>query len=294
MKKDNRISKLIISDMTKHLGKIILSLALIIILIPFDTFAQGGLLITPRRVIFNGKKNTINVNLANSGQDTSTYLISFVQYRMRADGGFDQITEPDSGQYFADKYIRLYPRKVTLPPGTNQVVKLQLRGYKKLKDGEYRSHLIFKLKNDLTALGMEDENKDTTTISIRLVPVFGISIPAIIRKGKSTTQVSLSDIAVNMVNDTTPSLNITFNRTGNFSVYGDITVDYISPDLEEPVQVGVVRGLAVYTPNKLRHFTLTLDNNYNYNKGKLRVVYKSKSDLNKTVTLAEKELTLEN
>jgi P pilus assembly chaperone PapD len=294
MKKDNRISKLIISDMTKHLGKIILSLALIIILIPFDTFAQGGLLITPRRVVFDGKKNTINVNLANSGQDTSTYLISFVQYRMRVDGGFDQITEPDSGQFFADKYIRLYPRKVTLPPGTNQVVKLQLRGYKKLKDGEYRSHLIFKLKNDLTALGMEDEDRDTTTISIRLVPVFGISIPAIIRKGKSTTQVSLSDLAVNMVNDTTPSLNITFNRTGNFSVYGDVTVDYISPDLEEPVQVGVVRGLAVYTPNKLRHFTLTLDNNYNYNKGKLRVVYKSKSDLNKTVTLAEKELTLEN
>ena len=141
---------------------------------------------------------------------------------------------------------------------------------------------------------MEDEDKDTTTISIRLVPVFGISIPAIIRKGKSTTQVSLSDLAVNMVNDTTPGLNITFNRTGNFSVYGDVAVDYISPDLEEPVQVGVVRGLAVYTPNKLRRFTLALDNNYNYNNGKLRIVYKSKSDLNKTITLAEKELILGN
>jgi len=293
MEKRRGLIKLFSIGIMKHYAFVILAFLLLNTMVPVEAIAQGGLLITPRRVVFDGRQKTILLNLANSGKDTSTYYISFIQYKMKEDGNFEQITEPDSGQFFADKYLRLYPRKVTLVPGEAQLVKVQLRGYNKLNDGEYRSHLYFRLENNVTALG-EDKEVDSTAVSVRLIPVYGISIPAIIRKGKLTTKISLSDLAVAMVNDTTPGLNITFNRTGNFSVYGDVEVDYISPDLEEPVQVGLVRGLAVYTPNKLRHFTLQLDNNYDYNKGKLKVVYKSKSDLNKTVTLAEKELILGN
>jgi len=274
--------------------RIVLAMATLLfalLIIPFDTMAQGGLLLTPRRVVFEGKQKTKQITLANSGQDTSTYYISFIQYKMNEDGSFKQITEPDSGQFFADKYLRLYPRRVTLAPGESQVVKVQLRGYNKLPDGEYRSHLLFKLQNDVTALG--DEGKgDTTAISIKLIPIYGISIPAIIRKGKSTAKVSLSDLSVNMLNDTTPVMNITFNRTGNFSVYGDVKVDYYPADGGEPVEVGIARGVAVYTPNKLRRFTLKLDNQYKYSSGRLKVVFTAKSDLNKTVTLAEKEITL--
>ncbi len=274
--------------------RIILALTILLFalfFVPFDAMAQGGLLLTPRRVVFEGKQKTKQITLVNSGQDTSTYYISFVQYRMNEDGSFDKITEPDSGQVFADKYLRLYPRRVTLAPDEAQVVKVQLRGYNKLPDGEYRSHLYFKLQNNVNALG-EEGNKDTTTISIKLIPIYGISIPAIIRKGKSTTKVNLSDITTTMLNDTTPALNITFNRSGNFSVYGDVKVDYFPSDGEEPVEVGIVRGLAVYTPNKLRRFTLPLDNKFDYKKGKLKVVFTSKSDLKKSVILAEKEVNL--
>ena len=293
MKKNRGSIKLFLSQNMRHYVFVTIAVLILNSVVSVEAVAQGGLLISPRRVVFDGKQKTMQLNLANSGKDTSTYYISFIQYRMTEEGRFQRIEEPDSAQFFANKYLRLFPRSVTLLPGESQVVKIQLRGYNRLPDGEYRSHLYFKLENDVTALG-EDKEVDSTAVSVRLIPIYGISIPAIIRKGKSTTQVNLSDLVVNMVNDTTPGLNITFNRTGNFSVYGDVTVYYISPDLEEPVQVGLVRGLAVYTPNKLRRFTLALDNNYNYNKGTLRIVYKSKSDLNKTVTLAEKELILGN
>lgn len=270
-----------------------LSIIVLVLLasIPIEAYSQGGLLITPRRVVFDGKKKIVQVNLANSGKDTSTYLISFIQYRMTKNGGFEQITEPDSGQFFADKYIRLFPREVTLAPGEAQLVKLQLRGYNKLKDGEYRSHIYFRLNNNVKALG-EEKEIDTTTVSVRLIPIYGISIPAIIRKGKSTTKVSLSDLTLQKVNDTTQGLDITFNRTGNFSVYGDVTVNYFAPGSDKPAEVGLVRGLAVYTPNKLRHFILSLDNKYDYSKGNLKVVYTSKSDLDKDGILAENELIL--
>lgn len=278
-----------VSIKAKHFGFLILSILLLIFILPLQTLAQGGLLITPRRVVFEGKHKTQQLNLANTGSDTASYVVSFVQYRMNEDGSFDQITEPDSGQFFADKNLRLFPRSVTLAPKEAQLVKLQLRNYRQLNDGEYRSHIYFRTVNNTTALGLDELDKDTTSLSVRLIPVFGISIPVIIRKGESTTQLSLSGLSVEMLNDTTPVLNVTFNRTGNMSVYGDIEVDYILGD--ETTQVGLARGLAVYTPKEIRHFKLNLNNKFDYTKGKLKVVYKTNNDL-KPVALAEEELIL--
>ena len=254
--------------------------------------AQGGLRITPRRVIFDGTKNTQQLNLANTGQDTASFAVSFIQYRMKENGSFEQITEADSGQYFADNYLRMYPRSVTLGPGEAQLIKVQLKNYRKLDNGEYRSHIYFRSITNTKPWGEEDKQVDTTSLSVRLTPIFGISIPAIIRKGKSDTEVVLTDLSVSMLNDTTPVLNIKLNRSGNMSVYGDIEVDYVSGD-SKTTQAGLVRGLAVYTPNTVRYFQLKLDNGIDYNKGKLHIVYKTKSDL-KMKTLAEEKLILQN
>lgn len=38
--------------------------------------AQGDLLITPRRVVFEGNKRSTDISLANIGKDTATYSIS--------------------------------------------------------------------------------------------------------------------------------------------------------------------------------------------------------------------------
>lgn len=257
---------------------------------PFETIAQGGLLITPRRVVFDGSAKTHQLNLANTGQDTASYILSYVQYKMTDKGEFVQITEPDSGQYFADEHLRLYPRSVTLAPREAQLIKVQLNNYRKMDDGEYKSHIYFRSVTNAKPLNEEDKERDTTSLTVRLTPIYGISIPVIIRKGESTTEISMSDLNLEMVNDTTPSLNITFNRTGNMSVYGDIEVDYISPE-NEKTQVGLVRGMAVYTPNTLRYFRVGLNNNFDYGSGTLRVVYKSRSDL-KPVILAEEEYIL--
>ncbi len=289
MKNNKSSNKTFASILTKHFVFLVLSILLLVFVMPLKTMAQGGLLITPRRVVFEGNYKTRQLNLANTGSDTASYVVSFVQYRMNEDGSFEQITEPDSGQFFADKNLRLFPRSVTLAPKEAQLVKLQLRNYRQLNDGEYRSHIYFRTINNTNPLGMDELDKDTTSLSVRLIPVFGISIPVIIRKGESTTQLSLSDLSVEMLNDTTPALNVTFNRSGNMSVYGDIEVDYILGD--ETTQVGIARGLAVYTPKEIRHFKLNLNNKFDYSKGKLKVVYKTNNDL-KPVALAQEELIL--
>jgi P pilus assembly chaperone PapD len=265
---------------------------LLIIALPLQSIAQGNLLITPRRVVFEGNLKTQDLNLANTGKDTARYNVSIVQYRMKEDGSFEEITEPDPGQNFADKNIRFFPRSVTLAPNEAQVVKMQLTKTNLLTEGEYRSHVYFRAVPVERALGDEDAKADSSGISVRLVPIFGITIPVIIKVGVSNTKVNLSDLALEKVNDTLTRFKMTFNRVGNMSVYGDIKVTYVSPE-GKATDVGIVKGIAVYTPNLIRKFQMDLKNSegVDFRKGKLEVVYSTQSD-SKPEKLAENSLQL--
>jgi len=242
-------------------------------------FSQGNLLITPRRVVFEGRTRSFDLNLANIGSDTARYAISFQQVRMKDDGTFEIITEPDPGQKFADPYVRIFPRSVILGPNEAQTVKLQLFQTGELQQGEYRSHLYFRATQDVKPLGEEEKVTDTTALTVRLIPVFGISIPVIIRIGESNAKVTLSDLSLSFPENKDPVLSFTFNRTGNMSVYGDIAVDHVSPS-GVSTRVGIANGVAVYTPNSLRRFQLTLRraDGVDYKTGKLIVTYSASSD----------------
>jgi P pilus assembly chaperone PapD len=288
----NYFSKLLYLRMLKSMIMFIAVLVVSVIVFPDNSIAQGDLLITPRRVVFEGAKRSIDLNLANTGKDTATYAISLMQIRMKEDGSFETITEPDPGQRFADRYIRFFPRSVTLGPNEAQTVKIQLIRSNELEPGEYRSHFYFRSIPKITPLGEGEAVKDTTTISVRLIPIFGITIPAIIRVGESTSKVTLSDLGFEMVDDTIPRISLVFNRTGNMSVFGDLAVDYISPQ-GKLTRVGIANGIAVYTPNAKRRFQFNLNRiaGIYMKTGKLQVTYSSSSDV-KPVRLAEAELQL--
>ncbi len=276
----------------KFIGALVFIIGGLLILSSSDTMAQGNLLITPRRVVFDGSRRSFDLNLANTGKDTATFAISFVQIRMKEDGGFEMITEPDSGQRFADKYLRFFPRSVTLGPAETQVVKVQMTRSANLLPGEYRSHFYFRSIPKARPLGEKAEVKDSSSISVRLTPIFGITIPVIIRIGEPTTRVSLTNLSLETVNDTIPKFSFVFNRSGNMSVYGDISVDYISTQ-GKLTRVGIANGVAVYTPNTRREFQFDLNKvpGVNFHEGTLRVIYSAPSDV-KPVRYAEAELAL--
>ncbi len=262
------------------------------ILFPFQIDAQGNLLISPRRIVFEGSKRSIDMNLANIGKDTATYAISLIQIRMNEDGNFQTITEPDPGQRFADHYVRFFPRTVTLGPNEAQTIKIQLLRSGELTPGEYRSHFYFRSVPRIKPLGEEEAPKDSTSITVKLTPIFGITIPVIIRVGESTANVTLSDLRLELINDTIPKISMVFNRTGNMSVYGDLTVDLISTT-GKIIRVGIANGIAVYTPNAKRRFQFNLNQvpGVDFKSGTLRVIYSAPSDV-KPVRYAETELPL--
>ncbi len=274
--------------------KVIFTVIIIVLaapLFPLKSVAQGNLLITPRRVAFDGTKRSEELNLANVGTDSATYIISFIQIRMKEDGTFEKITEPDSAQLFADKYLRFFPRTVTLAPNEAQTIKVQVIRSNEMQPGEYRSHLYFRAVPNEKPLGEKEVSKDSS-ISVRIVPIFGISVPVIIRSGEVSSKVELSNVSFKVENDTLPVVNMTFNRSGKMSVYGDVSVDYISAN-GKVTRVGNIKGMAVYAPNAKRNVRLPLDkkiSNKDYQTGKLKINYTDQSF--KPVTLAEQELVL--
>lgn len=276
------------SSFTSIIGYITVSIIFTIVSLS-SAVAQGNLLVTPKRVVFEGIKRSEELNLANTGKDSATYEISFIQIKMKEDGTVEKILEPDSAQLFADKYLRFFPRSVTLAPNEAQTVKVQIIRTAEMSPGEYRSHLYFRAVPNEKPLGEKETRKDSS-ISVRIVPIFGISIPVIIRSGELNAQVKFSDLSV-IDKDNTPALKITFKRDGNMSVYGDVMVDHISAD-GKVNQVGVIRGLAVYTPNNTRHFNLPLNKTpgINFHSGKLHVVYSAQTE--KGIKLAEEFIDL--
>ena len=259
--------------------------------IPLHSMAQGNLLITPKRVVFEGNKRSEELNLANIGKDSATYLISLVQMRMDENGKFEKINQPDSGQNFAETNLRFFPRSVTLAPNEAQTIKLQFIKAGDLLPGEYRSHLYFRASPPQKPLGEEAVPEKDSALTVRLIPIFGISIPVIIRKGENTASVNFSDANFKLEKDSIPSLDMTFNRNGNMSVYGDVEVNYISSQ-GKATRVGMIKGLAVYTPNTKRSFHLRLDKipGIEYHSGKLQIIYSDQSS--RAIKLAEKEFAL--
>lgn len=240
--------------------------------------AQGDLFINPKRIVFEGQKRSQEISLANIGNDTAHYMISFIQIRMKDNGSFEQIEQPDSGQHFADKYLRVFPRAVTLAPKETQTIKIQIYQKDQLQPGEYRSHLYFRGAPGETPPAEDAKKTNSRNVSVKLTPVFGISIPVIIRIGEDNTRVSLTDAKLVKDEHAVFSVAIRVNRAGLMSVYGDLTVEYVSTS-GKTIKAGAVKGLSVYTPNLLREVKIPLDDQKeNYHTGKLRISYTSSAN----------------
>lgn len=260
---------------------------------PLTGSAQGNLLVTPRRVVFDKAPFTRELNLANIGKDTSRFLISIMEIRMKEDGSFEQITVPDSGQRFASSHLRIYPRSVAIAPGESQVVKVQFVKGADMEAGEYRSHVYIRAVPIEKPLGDTATDPKQTDIAVKLTAIFGISVPAIVRVGDNDAKITISKPSVIMLDEKSPpKLTLTLNRTGLMSTYGNLTVECIDTT-GKVTQVGLVKGIAVYTPNTKRTFQMDLDNSQkiNYHNCKLHIVYKTDKDAS-IQDFAEAELAL--
>jgi hypothetical protein len=258
-----------------------------------NTYAAGQLMVSPTRIVFEGNERSKQVNLINNGSEAGRYRISFVRRKMTEDGRFEDVPENEPGMY-ADGIVRFSPRQVTLQPGQSQTVRLMLRKKRDMPDGEYRSHMLFQSLPDpaTTDIGKLADN-NSGGLTVQLIPVVGITIPIIVRQGKLSSTVSLSNFELKQANTVKAEQTLSFkiNREGSSSAYGDFRV-YFTPRGGESVVVAQVNGVAVYTPLASRsvEFRLQTPSGLNLSNGELHITYLEPGKDEVTGLLAESRL----
>ncbi len=182
----------------------------------------GDLLVAPTRVVLEGRNRAAEIVLNNRANKEATYRVSFLHLRMKEDGSYEEISEETAKNSLriADDLLRYSPRQVTLKPGESQIVKIVLRKPEGLADGEYTSHLLFRAVPDLpTGEDVEAKQAQSDQIAIKLIPVYGVSIPVLVRAGEGR-----SDVTLEVVGRTADNLTLAIHRNGGRSAYGDITI----------------------------------------------------------------------
>src|SRR6188474_639377 len=104
--------------------------------VPAPLAAQGDLLIAPTRLVLDGRRGG-EVTLSNIGTEEATYRISLELRRMMPDGELEPVEEAQANvtEKAALEMIRYAPRRVVLPPGEPQAIRITARPGAELPDG---------------------------------------------------------------------------------------------------------------------------------------------------------------
>lgn len=212
--------------------------------------AQGDLLVAPTRVVMNGG-GSAEVVLSNIGSAPATYRITVELRRMDAEGDFSDVAEESANavERAALDMIRYAPRRITLLPGQPQAVRISARPAPDLPDGEYRVHMGFRAIP--AAMTPEEAAKEAAAggLSIRLTPVYGITIPVFVRKGRLEGGAALTNPRLIKDGEHT-FVELDMSRSGQRSVFG-----MIEGKTARGEQVFQLRGIAIYpevTQRKVR------------------------------------------
>ena len=233
----------------------------------------GDINVSPKRIVFDAAGHGATVYLFNRGDGPATYSIAVIDRVMIPDGQIlaidDAKKDPAEAAYAAKltsarDFIQFTPRRVTLKPNESQTIRLRALKPDALAPGEYRTHLT------ITAVPPEDAGLTAEAaatpgakeLSVRIVPVFSLSIPLIVRQGEvevraglETPHLTWDEAPVAPTNGKSQKLaaiNVTIDRLGHNSVYGNIEVR--SGD----TVLGAVRGVGVYPEVERRSIKVPL------------------------------------
>jgi len=215
----------------------------------------GDLLVAPTRLILNGGRSA-EVILNNIGDEPATYRISAEFRRMSPDGSLEDVANPTDSEKAARDMLIFAPRRVTLAPHEPQSIRIAARPPKGLPDGEYRVHLLFRAIPPATPV-TQAASTAAKGVSFKLTPVYGVTIPVIVRLGNLNVEAAISNVHLEE-HDGKPSVAMELSRTGSRSTFGEIKV--LKAGVKEPIALS--RAVAVYTELNQREVVVPVDESF--------------------------------
>jgi P pilus assembly chaperone PapD len=216
----------------------------------------GDLLVAPTRIVLDGRKGT-EIVLNNIGDAPATYRISVEFRHMTPQGTLEDVAEPTAQEKAAADMIVYAPRRVTLAPNEPQSIRIAARPPQGLPDGEYRVHLLFRAIPPSTPVAATGDAEGPKGLHLQLVPVYGVTIPVIIRLGNLEAKAGISNVALEK-KDGKEEISLDLSRSGSRSTFGEVLV--LKPGVKDPI--AIQKAVAVYTELGSRHVTIPVDDSY--------------------------------
>jgi hypothetical protein len=217
----------------------------------------GDLLVAPTRIVLDGRKGA-EVILNNIGEEPATYRVSVEFRRMTEDGGLVDVPQPTVQDQKAADMIVYAPRKVVLAPHQPQAIRIRAIPAQGLPDGEYRVHLLFRAippANPVVQAAAASE--PAKGVRFQLTPVYGVTIPVIVRLGNLQATAQISNVHLDQKNGK-PLVSLDIARSGPRSTFGEVRV--LKAGVKAPI--AIQKAVAIYTEIGVRHVSVPLDEAY--------------------------------
>ena len=240
----------------KKIAPIALAGAMLVGLPGAATAGVGDLLVAPTRVVLDGRRGT-EIILNNIGDEPATYRISVEFRRMTPEGTLVDVPAPNAEEKAAADMIVYAPRRVTLAPHQPQSIRIAARPPQGLPDGEYRVHLLFRAIPPALPVTSKDAQSAASGLSFQLIPVYGVTIPVIVRLGNLEATAAISNVELKK-KDGKPVISLDLSRRGARSTFGEVRV--LKAGVKDPI--ALLKGVAVYTEIGSRHVAVPLDDSF--------------------------------
>ena len=227
----------------------------------------GDLLVAPTRIVLDGRKGA-EIILNNIGEEPATYRVSVEFRRMTPDGGLVDVAQPTADDQKAADMVVYAPRKVVLAPHQPQAIRVRAVPPAGIPDGEYRVHLLFRAippSNPVVQAAAIQEEKG---LRFQLTPVYGVTIPVIVRLGDLQASAQISNVRLEHQGDKA-LVEMDISRSGQRSIFGEVRV--FKAGVKNPI--ALQKAVAVYTEIGTRHVTVPLDAYKNAAPGEVTVQY---------------------
>ena len=216
-------------------------------LLLLSNFTFADLAVTPTRIEMGDSLKAASATVINQSTESVRFKVSWVHYTMKEDGSYVETETPRQDSAVVEKSIRYSPRQVVLGPGESQVVRLALQDFAVLKDGEYRSHLVFRAEPSKAS----GATSGSEGVSINLAVAKGVAIPIVLRKGQLKNETKIDFAKIVKSGEGNPVLQIRLSNTGTQSAFGDLEVH--NSKGETPI---TLKGVAVFM--EIPHRTLNI------------------------------------
>lgn len=268
--------------------QILMALVVLVVSLVFLTgpaYARDkNVLISPTRVVFEGKTRASVVKLINPNNKTKSFKISILSMRMDEYGRKFPAEPPTEEELFVQKMIRYAPRRVTIGPNVWQTVRLMVRKPKDLPAGEYRAQL--KVSPILNIKQSPDENEHNNTgVDIKIKYAFSISIPVIVRHGQGEVNLVPHTPKLITKNEKT-FLETDIERTGSLSSYFDVFAFLIPAGQSQRIELGSSRGRSIYAENSNQIVQIPVNQTITNGQVEIKILDREKS--NKPVMHSER------